>query len=261
LSTPTKFSISQECHLASVNPRVGPAMGIRILTLNIRHGGGKRIARLADWIASKSPNVVVLPEWRNDAPGQRIREILTDSGFRTIVAARGQSAPNSVLLAAMDLTESWEVTPANSTAGDLILIEIAKRIRILGCYFPQRQAKAPFFQQCIELASKNRDLPFVMIGDFNTGRNDLDIDGAGAPFYCADLFRSLGELGLIDLWRARHGDRREWTWRSPANGFRIDHAFGNEAFIKRFPAFQCEIDHSPRLAGLTDHSAVVLEAD
>jgi exodeoxyribonuclease III len=234
-------------------------MTIRIVTLKIRHGGGKRIAGLADWIVSKSPHVVVLPEWRNNASGQRIREILTDSGFKTIAAARGP--PNSALLAAMDLSKSWQVTPANSTAGDLILVEIAKQIRILGCYFPQRQAKAIFFQQCIEIASKNRDLPFVMIGDFNTGRNDLDIEDVGAPFYCSDVFKALGGVGLLDLRRARHGNRREWTWRSPANGFRIDHAFGNEAFIKLFPAFRCEIDHSPRLAGLTDHSAVVLEAD
>src|SRR5258708_11116954 len=101
-----------------------------------------------------------------------------------------------------------------------------------------------------------------MIGDFNTGRNDLDIEGAGARFHCADLFEALSrEAGLMDLWRACHGDRQEWTWRSPANGFRIDHAFGNEAFINHWPTFRCEIDHAPRLSGLTDHSAVVLEAD
>jgi hypothetical protein len=35
----------------------------------------------------------------------------------------------------------------------------------------------------------------------------------------------------------------------------------NKAFINRFPAFRCAIDHAPRLSGLTDHSAVVLEVD
>ena len=104
-------------------------------------------------------------------------------------------------------------------------------------------------------------MPLVMIGDFNTGRNDLDIEGTGARFYCAELFEALStEAGLIDLWRQRH-DRREWTWRSPMNGFRIDHVFGNKAFIARFPAFRCAIDHAPRKSGLSDHSAVVLEAD
>ena len=143
-----------------------------------------------------------------------------------------------------------------------MLVELNQGIRLLGCYFPQLQAKAPFFQVSIRLAQKSPDIPFVMIGDFNTGRNDLDIEGTGARFHCADLFLALTrEAGLTDLWRARHGDRQDWTWRSTVNGFRIDHVFGNRAFIGRFPAFRCVIDHAPRLSGLTDHSAIVLEAD
>jgi len=235
-------------------------MGIRIVSLNIRHGGGSRTAQLVDWIVSKNPDVVILPEWRNNASGQRIRDVLAKTGLTAIVAARGQSAANSVLLAAGDITGSWEVTPANSTAGDLILVETAKQIRILGCYFPQGLAKKSFFEQCVEVAAKNHDLPFVIIGDLNTGRNDLDIEGAGTPFFCTEDFKRLGEV-LTDLWRTLHGDRQEWTWRSRTNGFRIDHAFANKAFIKRFPAFRCDIDHSPRLEGITDHSAIVLTAD
>jgi exodeoxyribonuclease-3 len=104
--------------------------------------------------------------------------------------------------------------------------------------------------------------PLLAIGDFNTGRNDLDIEGNGTRFDCADQFIALHEqAGLIDLWRFRHGERREWTWRSSKNGFRIDHAFGNQAFINRFPTYRCEIDHEPRLLGLTDHSVIVIDLD
>jgi len=78
-----------------------------------------------------------------------------------------------------------------------------------------------------------------------------DIEGAGARFFCADLFETLTrEAGLIDLWRERHGDRGEWTWRSPRNGFRIDHVFGNEAFIARFPGYWCTTDDAPRRSEL-----------
>jgi hypothetical protein len=52
---------------------------------------------------------------------------------------------------------------------------------------------------------------------------------------------------------------RDWTWRSAKNGFRIDHAFGNQAFLHRYPNFHCEIDHEPRLARLTDHSAIIVD--
>jgi hypothetical protein len=64
-------------------------------------------------------------------------------------------------------------------------------VRIVGCYFPQSYAKAPFLHQCIKRASDNRDVPLVIIGDFNTGRNDLDIEGRGTRFHCN---------GLIEDW-------------------------------------------------------------
>jgi exodeoxyribonuclease III len=240
---------------------IEPEMTIRIVSLNIQQGGGKRTGPIADWLTTKTTSAVVLPEWRNNTSGQCIRKRLTSSGFQTVRAAH-EISKNSLLLAAKDLTEWWEVTPSNSAKGSLILIELRQRIQLLGCYFPQRRAKAPFFQQCIHLAKKRPDVPLVMIGDFNTGRSDLDIEGGGSRFFCSDLFEALTrEAGLIDLWRERHGDRREWTWCSPRNGFRIDHVFGNKAFVARFPTFRCAIDHAPRKSGLSDHSAVVLEVD
>jgi exodeoxyribonuclease-3 len=237
-------------------------MTIRIISLNIRHGGGKRMAGLVDWLATKNASAVVLPEWRNNLSGQFITRRFREGGFATVTAAHESSNLNSILLAATGLKSSQMVTPLNSVAGSLMLSEIIQGINLLRCYFPQREAKAPFFRQCIQVAQTRRDVPFLLVGDLNTGRNDLDIEGSGARFHCADLFEALNvEAGLIDLWRAQHGDRREWTWRSSLNGFRIDHVFANETFISRFPAFQCEIDHEPRLSGLTDHSAVVLETN
>ena len=79
-------------------------MGIRIVSLNIQHGGGKRIARLADWLLTKKPSVVVLPEWRNNVSGQQIRERLADNGYRTGAAARAAPKVNSIFFAAKDLT-------------------------------------------------------------------------------------------------------------------------------------------------------------
>jgi hypothetical protein len=54
-------------------------MAIRIVSLNIRHGGGKRISDLTDWLVTKAPSAVVLSEWRHNAPGQRIRQRLNVS--------------------------------------------------------------------------------------------------------------------------------------------------------------------------------------
>jgi exonuclease III len=162
-------------------------------------------------------------------------------------------------MAARDVTHAEIITPANSPVGDLALMRL-DGLNVLGCYFPQSMAKSPFFDRCAETAQRQSSQPFLMIGDFNTGRNDLDVEGDGTPFDCADQFKHLSErVGLTDLWRFRHGDRREWSWRSAKNGFRIDHAFANRAFLDRYPNYQCQFNHEPRLTGLTDHSAIVLD--
>jgi hypothetical protein len=49
-------------------------------------------------------------------------------------------------------------------------------LTLLGCYFPQRMAKAPFFERCAQIAVQETRQPLLMIGDFNTGRNDLEIE-------------------------------------------------------------------------------------
>ncbi|SIO52302.1 Endonuclease/Exonuclease/phosphatase family protein [Bradyrhizobium erythrophlei] len=234
----------------------------RIVSLNLRHGGGRRIASLTDWLLSKSPSAVIATEWRNNAPGQHLRNRLTLNGLESILASPATPQMNTVLLAARGTVSSKAATPLNSPVGELVSISMVDGVSILGCYFPQRMAKSPFFRRCIEMAASNSHRPFVMIGDLNTGRNDLDIEGNGVPFHCADQFAALHEQGgLVDLWRLRHGERRDWTWRSARNGFRIDHAFGNQAFINRFPNFRCEIDHQPRVTELTDHSAIILDLE
>ena len=66
---------------------------------------------------------------------------------------------------------------------------------------------------------------------------------------------------LVDLWRHTQGaGAREWTWLSHRrNGFRIDHAFANNTYLKRTRAV-CRYDHAPRELGMTDHSAVIVDA-
>jgi hypothetical protein len=232
----------------------------RIVSLNIRHGGGSRANQLIDWIVSQTPVAAVITEWRDNSSGQQIKNGLLSGGLRSFSAARNPKI-NTALLAARSFKHCEIVTPPASPVGDLSLMGL-DGITIVGCYFPQRMAKSPFFERCMEVALKATHLPLLMIGDFNTGRNDLDIEGNGARFDCSDQFVDLyDKADLVDLWRFRYGERREWTWRSAKNGFRIDHAFGNQAFMNRFPSYRCEIDHEPRLIGLTDHSAMIVDLE
>lgn len=134
--------------------------------------------------------------------------------------------------------------------------------RILASYFPQGNAKTAFFAACHDAAKEQTDIPFVIIGDFNTGNQLRDRGSNGERYACAEKFDALSsELCLYDLWRRTHGDlAREWSWRSSAgNGFRIDHAFANQKFIDRYQP-SCNYDHEPRELGSTDHSALIINS-
>jgi hypothetical protein len=86
---------------------------LRIVSLNIRHGGGgKRITQLARWLLSKNPAVIVLPEWRNDAAGRQLIEVLKNGGFKTYAVMREETKRNSLLVATIDFIKSENITPS-----------------------------------------------------------------------------------------------------------------------------------------------------
>lgn len=124
-----------------------------------------------------------------------------------------------------------------------------------------RNRRLRFFSRAAEFGAALNNAPFLVVGDLNTGRNDVDRSERGVKFALEDEFISLSRTtGLVDLWRQEHGERAlEWTWLTAKNGFRIDHAFGNQALLGRFSVVGCRYDHSPRNFGLSDHSAMVLD--
>jgi len=125
----------------------------------------------------------------------------------------------------------------------MIVANFGSEGQMLAAYFPQGKSKLPFFKRCIGEAEASYNIPFVLLGDLNTGSNGADVEGKGARFIYADEFEELQtKVGLVDLWRFEHGDRKEWTWRSRINGFRVDHALANAIFRKRNPKIRCFYD-------------------
>jgi len=96
----------------------------------------------------------------------------------------------------------------------------------------------------------------LAVGDFNTCRPYLD--EAGAIDKCAHYMDRIAEIGFCDLWRRRNPELREFSWFSTrGNGFRIDHAFLSDTLAAR--AGSIRYSHDERLAGLSDHSPLILE--
>jgi exonuclease III len=231
------------------------------ILLNIRHGAGRRAKGLLNWLASCSPDLVVLPEWRDNLAGRLISQGLEDLGFHMKGVGRrsGIRHVNGILVGARERFQLRGITPIGLLNGELAVADFESGWRLLGAYFPQGQAKAPFFQVCLQEAARSNDLPFLLLGDLNTGLNDMDVEGQAVPFVHANLFADLQtRAGLVDLWRMEHGDKLEWSWRSKRHGFRIDHALANKCFCDSFPTLHCAYDHAPREIDLTDHSALIL---
>jgi exodeoxyribonuclease-3 len=230
-----------------------------VVSLNIRHGGRRRVDTISEWIEAQAADVIVLLEWEDNSAGNDIKQRLEKTGLCVATAVAGPAPSNGILVAAREIIISQRITPEGSDKGELLRVDIASNVRLLAAYFPHYRAKTPFFQACMTEALNSNQIPFLFLGDLNTGRNDLDIEGHGSLFHRADLFEALeSQAGLIDLWRAEHGIRREWTWRSRLNGFRIDHAFANKRFLDRYPSTRCSYDHRTREIGITDHSALIV---
>jgi exodeoxyribonuclease III len=230
---------------------------MKVVTLNIRHGGGKRAAALVRWLLAANGDVLVLTEWKSSGPGREISEALVHQDY--YVNSFANEGANGILVASRSPISSTDAAPAGHSRGSLRLVTVeGSPIRILAAYFPQSYAKAAFFASSMRLANEYAGVPFLLIGDLNTGDNSIDRTMNGVPFHCADDFQALSAAGLRDLWREQHGeDAREFSWSSPKNSFRIDHAFGSAALR----AADCRYDREPRDCRITDHSALIVCVD
>ena len=128
--------------------------------------------------------------------------------------------------------------------------------RLLGIYMPNLLAKIPYWEALIAALSTQSATRALAIGDFNTCRAYLDEAGAIEP--AAHYLDTIEQIRFHDLWRHRYPERHEYSWFSTRrNGFRIDHAFLSQDLAAS--AGTIRYSHEERVAGLSDHSPLILE--
>jgi exodeoxyribonuclease-3 len=226
---------------------------LKVITWNIRHGGGARIPAILNFLKSYIEyDVIVLTEVRNNKNLPEINKALSLWGYKVEFICDNPTT-NSVLIASR---LEYSIIPT-SELGDhshRILHLDFGAFRLMGCYFPQRQEKSIVFEYI--LRQIEGDKPLMVLGDFNTGKHLVDEDKAS--FYCAEYMGKLEESGLVDMFRALHPHAREFSWYSNSkNGFRIDHIFASEPFRDRL--IDCRYIHGPREEKISDHSAMALK--
>jgi exonuclease III len=231
---------------------------MRLLAWNIRQGGGSRLARIGDALARHDPDIVVLSEYRGGDSGARLVATLDRLGCRHVTQLAPPPSRNGVLIAARcAFHEHGAIGSGLPEPYRMVSVEFAS-FRLSGIYMPNLVAKLPYWEALIAALSLESGGPALAIGDFNTCRAYLDEAGAIDP--AAHYMDIIEQIGFCDLWRHRYPAGREYSWYSTrGNGFRIDHAFLSPCLAAR--AATIRYSHEERLAGLSDHSPLILELD
>ena len=229
-------------------------------------------ALLARCLAHR-PDAVVVSEFRDNAVGARLQRGFGDGGLQRQAATSGHRG-NGVLIAASQPFDS--VRNPFGLAGDeypdAVMLARFPALQLFGVYLPGQDRKRPHLRCLIATAQRynERGIAAMCAGDFNSGRNATDIEANLGrrrlvdEFSTADLYAEL-ERYWTEAWLAKHPEALEFSWypfrKEPAaprrNGWRIDKAFVSPALLPHVAA--ADYDHSFRTAGLTDHSALIVD--
>lgn len=220
-----------------------------LITWNLHHGGGIKIARIIEALKNNPADVVVLTEFRDGENGKKIKDTLSSQGLTYQCSSVMPSATNGVLIASR-----YELIPLEAVSHRLVPVSIpALDLTVLGLHIPgenDKWGKKEHWEQVLSFAKKHANQRTTLLGDFNTG---LAQDAEGTPFTRGEAMQSLLELGYQDAWRTKHGERREYTWYSNAeNGFRLDYAFLSPALSPHL----LSADHlqDVRISRISDHA-------
>jgi len=234
---------------------------MKILSWNIRQGGGRQTERITDAIIGHGPDVVVLTEYQPER-GPLLRSAFESHGLHHIDATAPGPKRNGVLIAARaPFVRRSPPADIGAFEGRWLEVEFPKKqFALAGVYLPDKKpGLVPFWKLIHAAAEQRRAGHFLFVGDFNTGHTPLDAENDA--FSCDCYFTGMGMLGFTELWRHRHRGKLEYTWysnnRGRRNGFRIDHAFASAGMLRRIRG--CEYSHREREAGLSDHSALLVE--
>jgi exonuclease III len=229
---------------------------VRLLAWNIRQGGGTRLAGIVAALLRHDADVLILSEYRGGDSADRLRAALKVAGYRHVSELMPPPGRTGVLIAArrgfaahgalcVDVPEPYRLVDVDCGA-----------VRITGVYMPNMLKKVPYWQALVASFAARVADDTLAIGDFNTCR--AFVDEPGAIDATAHFMDSVEAIGFRDLWRQRYPEGREYSWYSHrGNGFRIDHAFLSPGLAARAGAVR--YSHGERLAGLSDHSVLLLD--
>ena len=250
---------------------------MRIVSWNIRAGGGVRTSAIADQLARWSHDVVALSEFRGTPPSVDLSRALAQRGLTHQLCTASADLPrvNALLVASR-----WPLTRVRlrsapvAEAGRWLLASIAgpSAITLGAMHVPNRVTgrKFPFLDAVLGMAHTWRRGPALLVGDTNSGLIDLDEEVPAFNSEEDGWIRGLEAAGWADAFRSLKGSERCYTWYSPngGNGFRIDQAFVNRALQPRLRSacYEWGVPSDERAAvarrhALSDHAALLVDLE
>ena len=239
---------------------------MRIVSWNIRAGGGVRAERIARQLVRLRPSVVALSEFRATPPSRGLAALLSEAGLvhQRATAATEHPSTNALLVASRF---PLRVLTAPFAADEqcrwlAVRVESPQPLTLGALHVPCKVSgrKYAFHDAVVSVANRWRRRPAILVGDTNSGLPGLDEQvpcfGAGEQAF----FDSIAKLGWTDAFRHLRGRARAYTWYSPngGNGFRLDQGFVNRALLPRLTG----ASHTwagGRHRGLSDHAALVID--
>ena len=234
---------------------------MKVLSWNIRQGGGRRLDAIVRAIANHGPDVVVINELRARTAPQLVAA-LRAGGLPFLEHTSPANSENGTLIAArLPLRRKRGGGPTRVFRHGLLEVEVQGWATVGAVYGPLHRATVrAFWYRMVRHAARRANGPYLLIGDFNAGESFLDAHAY--TFMSSDYLVAIRAAGFVDLWRA-HNQETEHTWFSfgrrgvPLNGFRIDHALASASLANHMT--RCYYSHTERTARLSDHSALLVE--
>ena len=226
---------------------------LKIISWNIRQGGGTRINSICNNLIKSDEAVIILSEYRNNASGMKIRNSLLKAGYRYQNVTAAKADVNSAAIFSKIPCNQILYPNADEDFPHNILCSEFEALKVYGMYLPHKK-KHKLFDFILNEVDDEK--PCILAGDFNTGKNY--IDQKGNSFWYTDKMEALEKKGYADAFRHINGDVKEYSWYShQGNGFRYDHTYVHSNLLPITKA--CYYIHEWRENKLSDHSPMVIE--
>ncbi len=247
-------------------------MKVKLLSYNIRFGGGKRESRIAEVIRAVSPDIVVFQE----ATDPRVIENLAKLTAMPHWAARPRHSIG--FISRLEIAHHEWHHPAGAKHSFLEIALAGSDARIFGLHLKARFSKWSERQRAREIRAllegieKHQEGIHVLVGDFNTLAPGEILDARRMPRWIQALIWLSGrdiqretvqimlDANYVDGYRSLHADERGYTFPTWDPHLRLDYIFLPARFSDHL--ITCEVIKQPADVALaSDHFPLLAQLE